>query len=533
MIIIKGKFEAVSKFIYAIKFYTIKKFWEAKNYAANALSAASGFDDKLNCFIKDLSKLLLLIISEIKVEEALKELVKLAASIPLIPLVWVIMIKYWKKVCEIQIRENSDIFNLPYMQDVPKSKSKILDRLIAIKDDVSESLYLKEVILNTCGFDIAWVQTMWTLENPESFLFTISELKTLSNKIGSIQKILKPISTNEAYKMINDFVTETSNEKLDISGTCASCGHCVSTTCIDNILNFDENVKDIFCHKNVCLATWNPNDISASTNSKFFKRGEHVTLNFLGQAYNAIVLFQRRGFNDEPGKLALLTAEGAGYFPAHPMCKYNEDCPFYTQKHGLYSENKIDYILIEKHDYNEELNKRAEDYESSLNFNSWIGSDHKKLRVCMKCKKAINNNCLPEMSIAESELPVIPPASIKKGVVEYLPEPNLVEKNLTGCFKANTYIIKLIPSLYQRNMKKTAPGINSLGLENRPDLQKASRGHVMTFKMPMEDIRNKFIKDNSIQGPSRLSELESIFKYVIMHPTGQRKKQNLLLLNFQ
>ena len=126
------------------------------------------------------------------------------------------------------------------MQDVPKSKSKILDRLIAIKDDVCESLYLKEVILNTCGFDTAWVQTMWTLENPESFLFTISELKTLSNKIGPIQKILKPISTNEAYKMINDFVTETSNEKLDISGTCASCGHGVSTTCIANSLNFDE-----------------------------------------------------------------------------------------------------------------------------------------------------------------------------------------------------------------------------------------------------------------------------------------------------
>ena len=59
------------------------------------------------------------------------------------------------------------------------------------------------------------------------------------------------------------------------------------------------------------------------------------------------------------------------------------------------------------------------------------------------------------------------------GKLIYLQEPNLVEKNLTGCFKANTYIIKLIPSMYQKNRRKTAPGLNSLGLENRPDLQKA------------------------------------------------------------
>ena len=75
---------------------------------------------------------------------------------------------------------------------------------------------------------------------------------------------------------------------------------------------------------------------------------------------------------------------------------------------------------------------------------------------------------------------------IENNKLLYLTEPNLVEKNLTGCFKANTYIIKLIPSLYQKNRQKTVPGINSLGLENRPDLQKSARGHVMTFKMPME-----------------------------------------------
>ena len=101
------------------------------------------------------------------------------------------------------------------------------------------------------------------------------------------------------------------------------------------------------------------------------------------------------------------------------------------------------------------------------------------------------------MSIAESELPIIPPAYIEKNLV-YLKKPTLVEKNLTGCFKANTYIIKLVPSLSQINNKKTVPGLNALGLENRPDLQKANRGHVMTFKMPMEKIRNKFLEENSI-----------------------------------
>ena len=61
-------------------------------------------------------------------------------------------------------------------------------------------------------------------------------------------------------------------------------------------------------------------------------------------------------------------------------------------------------------------------------------------------------------------------------------------------------------------------------MENRPDLQKANRGHVMTFKMPMDKIRNKFFKNNTIQGPARISELEKVFKYVIMHPTGTKEE---------
>ena len=62
----------------------------------------------------------------------------------------------------------------------------------------------------------------------------------------------------------------------------------------------------------------------------------------------------------------------------------------------------------------------------------------KQIRVCNKCKTAISKNQLPEMSLAESELPIIPPALLENNRLVYLEEPNLVEKTLTGCFKAST-----------------------------------------------------------------------------------------------
>ena len=40
------------------------------------------------------------------------------------------------------------------------------------------------------------------------------------------------------------------------------------------------------------------------------------------------------------------------------------------------------------------------------------------------------------MSLAESELPIIPPAFIENNNLVFLKEPNLVEKTLTGCFKS-------------------------------------------------------------------------------------------------
>ena len=525
MITMNGINEGASNFVYAIKSYTSRNFVNAKMYAERAVLVSSTYDDILNCFIINLSTLLLIILDEFELKEAIQKLVKIAETIPLISLVWITLINYMDKLDNLEISEYQEILNLPFWNnDNPKTKEQVLAKLKDIKSNICGSYYIKEVILNTCGFDTNWATTMWTLEQPGSFLLTITELTILASKIGPLQSILKPISTTEAYKMINDFVSETSNDQLDQSGTCASCGHCVSTTCAENIIDFDENVKELFSHKNVCIATWHPKNICAPNGSKFIKRGESVVLNYKDKAYNAKVLFQRRGFNHEPGKVALISHEGSEYFPDHPMCAYDTDCPYYTQKHGLYSENNIDYILIKKHDYNKDLKNTIDTCKSSLNFNSWETIENNKLRICLKCKAAINKNKLPETSIAESELPIIPPALFKKGHLIYLSEPNLVEKTLTCCFKANTYIIKLIPSLYQKKKKKTVPGINSLGLENRPDLQKANRGHVMTFKMPMEEIRKKFIESNSIQGPSTILELESMFKYVIMHPTGSKEE---------
>ena len=43
--------------------------------------------------------------------------------------------------------------------------------------------------------------------------------------------------------------------------------------------------------------------------------------------------------------------------------------------------------------------------------------------------------------------------------------------------------------------------------------------NVMTFKMPMDKIRSKFLENNTIQGPGTISELESIltkYKFCIV-----------------
>ena len=278
MTIMEGKLEAASNFIYAVRSYSLKKYRDAQNYASNALAAASCFDDNLNNFVTDLATLLLIILGKFNKEQSICKLVKIVNSIPLIPLVWSTLIKYWKEFDNANITEGDHILKLNFWNDkCPKTSQDVLLELAKIEEDISCSYYVREVILNTCGFVTEWVKTIWHLDKIECFSFTITELTLLANKIGPLSSILKPICTTEAYNMINDFVTETSNEKLDRSGTCASCGHCVSTTCEKHTLDFDENVKAIFSHNNVCVATWDPNNIflskknsnNANSSSKF------------------------------------------------------------------------------------------------------------------------------------------------------------------------------------------------------------------------------------------------------------------------
>ena len=319
MTIMEGNLEAASNFIYAVRSYSLKKYDVAQNYATDALTAASCFDDNLNNFVTDLATLLLIILGKYSKEHSICMMVKIVNSIPLIPLVWSTLIKCWKKVDNADLTEGDDILKLDFWNNTcPKTSQEVLLALTKFKDDVSCSYYVKEVILNTCGFVTEWVKTMWDLDKIECFSFTITELTILANKIGPLSSIIKPISTTDAYKMINDFVSETSNEKLDRSGTCASCGHCVSTKCNDNILDFSESVKRIFSHKNVCTATWDPKDVSVPNGSKYFKRGECVILSYKDKSYNAKILYQRRGFNNEPGKVALVSDEGVGYLTTPP-----------------------------------------------------------------------------------------------------------------------------------------------------------------------------------------------------------------------
>ena len=88
------KYEAASNFIYAIRSYILKNYDDAKNYAKDAILAGSKINGNLNCFINALSSLLLIILREFEVNTALKKLVELANSIPLIPLVWITFIEY-------------------------------------------------------------------------------------------------------------------------------------------------------------------------------------------------------------------------------------------------------------------------------------------------------------------------------------------------------------------------------------------------------------------------------------------------------
>ena len=105
----EGKLEAASNFIYAVRSYSLKKYSDTQNYATDALTAASCFQDNLNNFVTDLATLLLIILGTFNKEQSICKMVKIVNSIPLIPLVWTTLIKYWKEFHNGYITEGDDI----------------------------------------------------------------------------------------------------------------------------------------------------------------------------------------------------------------------------------------------------------------------------------------------------------------------------------------------------------------------------------------------------------------------------------------
>ena len=200
MVSMEGKYEGASNFIFSIRSYILGNLDEAKNYARKAIYIASNYKTILNCFICDLSTLVLIILGEFELKNALEKVIKLANSIPLIPPVWITLVECWKKLDNTNIDCNHFLSELKYLDnDIIKNKADILQQLIAIKNNICNSTYLKEILLNTCGFATEWIPSIWRLTNIKCFLFTITELTTLVNKIGPLRYILKPISTLEVY----------------------------------------------------------------------------------------------------------------------------------------------------------------------------------------------------------------------------------------------------------------------------------------------------------------------------------------------
>ena len=205
MIPLQGKPKRASNFIYAIRSYILGNYDDAKKYARKTMDSRPKYDNILDGFGCDISTLLLIILGEFGPKKALKELIKLANSIPLIPLVWITLVEYWQKLKQEKINVNRDILDLPYWNtDDIKTNTDVLKELIKTKNDICESSYVKEVVLNSCGFATEWVSSIWKLDNLKCFLFTITELTLLASKIGPLKYILKPISTNEVYNIGNE-----------------------------------------------------------------------------------------------------------------------------------------------------------------------------------------------------------------------------------------------------------------------------------------------------------------------------------------
>ena len=194
MITLEGKHEGVSNFIYAIRSYILGNYDEAKKYARKTIVSGTKYENIVDCFVCDLSTLLLIILGEFELMKALTELTKLANSIPLIPLVWITLVEYWEKLQKEKIDNKLYTLELPYWdtQEIT-TNTDVLRKLINVKNDICESNYLKEVLLNTCGFATEWVPSIWNLNHLKCFLFTVTELTLLASKIGPLKYILKPI----------------------------------------------------------------------------------------------------------------------------------------------------------------------------------------------------------------------------------------------------------------------------------------------------------------------------------------------------
>ena len=126
---------------------------------------------------------------------------------------------------------------------------------------------------------------------------------------------------------------------------------------------------------------------------------------------------------------------------------------------------------------------------------------------------SIVSGSLPRMSLANTELPIVTPVSPNG---QLLPTLRLSELGIVSAFRGNQYIVKLIPKLKQKRAK-TLPALTKQHNENREDLQRASRGHLMTFINPITAIRKAFLAGEDVVAPN-FSGLESLVKYVILGP---------------
>lgn len=201
-------------------------------------------------------------------------------------------------------------------------------------------------------------------------------------------------------------------------------------------MNFDENVRQTFDHKNVCKATWDPANIEALDEpTLFFERGQRVKC----QNLMATVLWQRRGADDEPGKVALEFDDPASA-PERPICLLERDCPHFAQKHGFLTEKGKTYILLKNSEW-----KWNDDPSQNYTFRCFVTEEYKEMRVCQKCKGHIKENAKridvekrpPRLSLAMTELFVCAVFDLDDPD-KLLPIPGLVNRRAISAYRSQS-----------------------------------------------------------------------------------------------